>query len=146
MLKRKYKPGSDEKLKAFTEKLKELYEELFDEGGRDLAGLAILHLSQEADMTMADLQKLQATHPSFSTAKWETVAPSLSLRADLGLDQLDPFIVPTAFLPPSFHRELMKNASLWLDVYQEPQSQVREEARVRLLEAVRIPSFLYIYL
>jgi hypothetical protein len=143
MLEKKYQPSSDEKLKAFTEKLKELYDELFDEGGRDLAGLAILHLSQEAAMTIADLQ---ATHPSFSAAKWETVAPSLSLRADLGLDQLDPFIVPTALLPPSFHRELMKHASLWLDVYQEPQSQVREEARVRLLEAVRISSFLYVHL
>jgi hypothetical protein len=97
-------------------------------------------------MTIADLQRLKGTHPSFSSAKWETVAPSLYLEADLGLDQLDPVVVPTAFLPPSFHRELMKNASILLDVYQEPWSQVREEARARLLEAVRILSFLYVHL
>jgi hypothetical protein len=146
MHKRKHQPESDEELQAFTEKLKDLYNELFVVGGRDLAGRAILHLSQEANMTIADLQRLKGTHPSFSSAKWDTVAPSLSLEADLDLDQLDRLVVPTAFLPPSFHRELMKKASLWLDVYQEPWSQVREEARVRLLEAVRIPSFLCVHL
>jgi hypothetical protein len=57
--KRKYQP--DEKLEAFTGQLKELYEALFDEGGNDLAGLASLHLSQEARMTIADLQTLKAT-------------------------------------------------------------------------------------
>jgi hypothetical protein len=93
-------------------------------------------------MTIADLQKLKATSPSFSAAKWETVARSLSLRGDLGVRQLDPFTVPIAILPPSFHRELMKNASRWMDVYQEPINQVREEARVRLFEAVRMPNFL----
>jgi hypothetical protein len=48
MHKRKHQPESEEKLEAFTEKLKELYDELFALGGRDLAGLAALHLSQEA--------------------------------------------------------------------------------------------------
>ena len=145
MPKRK-QPESDDELQAFTEKLKELYDELFDAGCRDLAGRAILRLSQEASITLADLQRLKSTHPSFSSAKWETVAPTLSLNADLGLDQLNPLVVPNAFLPPSFHRELMKNALQWLDVYQEPLSQVREEARVRLLEAVCIPSFLYVHI
>ena len=98
---------------------------------RDLAGRAVLHLSQEASMTIADLQRLQDTHPSFSSAKWETVAPALSLEADLDLTQfkLDSLVVPTAFLPPSFHRELMKKASLWLDVYWEPWGQVRGRTR-----------------
>ena len=44
MGKRKYQP--DEGLGAFTEQLKKLCDSLFDEGGNDLAGLAILHLSQ----------------------------------------------------------------------------------------------------
>jgi hypothetical protein len=140
MVKRKYQP--DEKLKDFTESLKELYDALFHQGGKDLAGLAILHLSQEASMTIADLQKLKDTSPSFSATKWETVASSLSLRPDLSIEQLERFTVPIAILPPSFHRELMKNASQWMDVYQEPPSQVKEEAQVRLLEAVRMPSFL----
>jgi hypothetical protein len=32
-----------------------------------------------------------------------------------------------------------------MDVYQEPLNQVREEARVRLLEAVRMPNFLWVH-
>ena len=106
--KRNYQP--DNRLKAFMEHLKELYEALFDEGGNELAGLEILHLSQKVCMTIADLRKLKASNPSFCPAKWETVAPTLGLRADLGIDQLNQFTVPIAILLPSFHCELMKNA------------------------------------
>jgi hypothetical protein len=144
MRKRKYQP--DDRLEAYTERLKELYDELFDDGGVDLAGLAILHFSQEARMTIADLQKLKASSPSFCAAKWETVAPALGLRADLDIAQLNPFTIPIAILPPSFHRDLMKNALQWMDVYQEPPSHKWEEARVRLLEAVRMSNFLYVQL
>jgi hypothetical protein len=63
LVKRKYEP--DERLEAFTERLQELYEALFDEGGKDLAGLAILHLSQASSITIADLQKLKAPALSF---------------------------------------------------------------------------------
>lgn len=128
------------------ERLRELYVELSDNGGDDLAGLAILHLSQEARMTIADLQKLKASSPSFCAAKWETVAPALGLRADVDIAQLDPFTVPIAMLPPSFHRDLMKNALRWMDVYQEPPNHKREETRVRLLEGVRTSNFLYVNL
>jgi hypothetical protein len=38
MGKRKHQP--DERLEGFVEPLKELYKELFKEGGKDLAGLA----------------------------------------------------------------------------------------------------------
>jgi len=144
MGKRKYQP--DDRLEAYTERLKKLYDELFDDGGVALAGLAILHLSQEARMTIADLQKLKASSPSFCAAKWETVAPALGLRADLDIGQLVPFTVPIVILPPSFHRDLMKNALQWMDVYQEPPSHKREESRVRLLEAVRMSNFLYVHL
>jgi len=137
MGKRKYQPN--DRLEAYTEQLKKLYDEVFDDGGVDLAGLAILHLSQEARMTIADLQKLKASSPSFCAAKWETVAP-------LDISQLDPFTVPIAILPPSFHRDLMKNALRWMDVYQEPPSHKQEEARVRLLEAVHMSNFLYVHL
>ena len=118
--KRKYQP--DDGLEAFTEQFKELYEALFDEGGNELAGLAILHLSQEARMTTADLGKLKASSPSFCAVRWETAAPALGLRVDLGIDQLNRFTVPIAILLPSFHRELMKSSLRWMDVYQEPSS------------------------
>jgi len=145
MGKRKYQP--DEKLDAFMERLKKLHVELLDDGGNKLAGLAILHLAQEAGMTITELQKLMASPgPSFSDAKWETVAPALGLRADFGVEQLEPFTVPIAILPPSFHRELMKNVSRWMDVYPEPPSRRREESRVHLLEAVCMPNILQVHI
>ena len=145
MVKRKYQP--DDRLEAYTERLKELYDELFDDGGVNLARLAILHLSQETRMTITDLQKLKAScSPSFCAAKWETVAPALGLRADLDIAQLDPFTIPIAILPPSFHRDLIKNALKWMDVHQEPPSHRREEARLRLLEAVRMSNLLHVHL
>ena len=145
MGKRKYQP--DEKLDVFTERLKKLHAELVDDGGNTLAGLAILHLAQEAGMTIAELQKLMASPgPSFSDAKWETVAPALGLRADLGVEQPEPFTVPIDILPPSFHRELMKNISRWMDVYQESPSRRREESRVHLLEAVCMPNILRVHI
>ena len=105
------------------------------------------YLSQEpeARMTITDLQKLKAG-TSFCAAEWETVAPALGLRADLDIAQLPPFTIPIAILPPSFHRDLIKNALKWMDVYQEPPSHKREEARVRLLEAVRMSNLLHVHL
>jgi hypothetical protein len=96
MPKGKYQPN--EKLKPYTKWLKELYEALFKEGENNLAGLAILHLSTEACMTIMDLQKLKASSPSFCVAKWETVAPALGLRADLDINQLDLFTIPITIL------------------------------------------------
>ena len=109
-------------------RLKELYEALFQEGGDNLAGLAIVYHFVEARMTITDLQKLKARSPSSCVAKWEAIAPAPGLRADLDIDQLDLFTVPIAILPPSIHRESMKNATRWMGVYQEPPSHTQEEA------------------
>jgi len=102
--------------------------EAFDDDGVDLA------------------KKLKASSPSLCASKWETVAPALGLRADLDIAQLDSFTIPIAILPPSFHRDLMKNALQWMDVYQEPASHKRKQARVPLLDAVRMSNFLYVHL
>jgi len=144
MGKRKYQPN--DRLKAYTERLKALYDKLFNDGGADLAGQAILHHSQEASMTIADLQKLKASSPSFCATKWETVSLALGLRADLDIIQLDSFTVLIAILLPLFHCDLMKNAWRWMDIYQEPPSHKREEAQVCLLEAVHMSNFLYVHL
>lgn len=63
-----------------------------------------------------DPEKLKAITPSFCVTKWETAAPALGLRADLGIHQLNRSTIPIAILPPSFHRELMKKALRWLRV------------------------------
>jgi hypothetical protein len=136
MLKRKYQP--DERLDAFAEELNELCDSLFDKGGTDLAGHAILHLAQEAHMIISDLQKLKASSsPSFSAANWEAVAPDLGLRGDIDITLLDLFTLPIAILPPSVHRKLMKNAWQWINVFQEIPRHQQEESRKHLLEAVR---------
>ena len=144
MPERTYQP--DEKLEPYMKRLKELYEALFQEGGDNLAGLAIVYLFVEARMTITDLQKLKARSPSSYVAKWEAIAPAPGLRADLDIDQLDLFTVPIAILPPSIHRESMKNATRWMGVYQEPPSHTQEEARVRLLGAVRVFNLLHVHL
>ena len=137
---------SDERLEVYTEQLKELYDELVKDGGSELAALAILQLTQETSITMEDLRKLRASSPSFCAAQWDSVAPSLGLRADIGISQLGLFTVPIAILPPSFHRDLMKTSLRWMDVYQEPENHNLEEARVHLLEAVRMSDFPYVHL
>jgi hypothetical protein len=38
------------------------------------------------------------------------------------MTQLETFVVPLLSLPPSFHREVMKNSAQWLDVYRIPRT------------------------
>ena len=69
----KYQP--DKRLDVFAEELKELNNSLFDEGGIDLVGQAILNLAQMADMDLEKLEMMEAKSSSSSAADWETVAP-----------------------------------------------------------------------
>ena len=85
----KYQP--DKRLDVFAEELKELNNSLFDEGGIDLVGQAILNLAQMADMDLEKLEMMEAKSSSSSAADWETVAPSLGLRADLDLRAVGSF-------------------------------------------------------
>jgi hypothetical protein len=133
----KRKQQSDDNLEAILDPVMALLQPLFDEGGNDLLGRGILHIVHNSGMTLASLRKLEKKSPSFSAAKWESIVPSFGLSGDHGMSQLEIFTIPQAILPPSFHRELMKNSSRWLDVYREPENHEREEARVRVLEAVR---------
>jgi hypothetical protein len=89
-----------------------------------------------------DLQAFSETVPAFNKARWEKIAPQFGLEVDKDMTQLKLFTVSRAFLPPSFHREVMKNSAWWLDVYQETGSHSREAARVRLMDAVSTWSFM----
>lgn len=139
MTKRKREPGED--VSQFLLEMQTLKQGVYEKGGKELMGKVVLNLSEDSNLTISDLRKLSYGKPSFPTAKWDDVAPLLGLKEDLSLGQMDKMNLPLALLPPSFHRELMKNASRWMDVYQEPGSQKKEEARVRLFEAVRLHSF-----
>jgi len=85
----------------------------------DLAGLAIL-AGDTYDHSGSP--ETEGQQPIFLCRQGETVAPALGLRVDVDIAQLDPFTVPIAVLPPLLHRDLMKNALRWMDVYQEPSS------------------------
>ncbi|KAF9516755.1 hypothetical protein BS47DRAFT_1380783 [Hydnum rufescens UP504] len=125
----KRKQQADDNLEATIDSVKELLQPLFDEGGNDLVGRGILRIVHDSGMTAAALLRLEKKNPSFSAAKWASIVPSLGLRDDLGISQLETLTIPQAILPPSFHRQLMKNSSQWIDVYQEPENHHREEAR-----------------
>lgn len=63
--------------------------------------------------------------------------PQFGLEVDKDMTQFKLFTVSRTFLPPSFHREVMKNSAWWLDVYQETGAHTsREAARIRLMDAV----------
>jgi len=88
---------------------------------------------------MIDVSELQGRDiPSFPGATWKAVAPQFDLDPNRGINQLERFEVPSAILPPSFHREVMIESLKWLDVYQARDAQKQEAARLRLMDAVRI--------
>ena len=134
--KRKREPGLED-LDEFN--LDTLSESLRIKGGPDLVAKAILDLARNAGLTLEDLKKAKETLPAFASARWENVAPKFGLDPCSDTDQLGPFSVPHAFLPPSFHKNVMTASVQWLDVYQERGAQRREAARLRLMDAVCTP-------
>jgi hypothetical protein len=122
-------------LDEFTRKLKE-------DGGRDLVAKVALAIAHLGGLTATDLQTFSETVPAFSKARWDKVAPKFGLDISRDIYQLETFSVPCLSLPPSFHREVMRNSAQWLDVYQEAGSHSREAARVRLMDAVCCMRFL----
>jgi hypothetical protein len=137
--KMKREPGLEE-LDEFH--LDTLSDSLRRKGGPDLAAKAILDLARNAGLTLKDLKKAKETLPVFASTTWENVAPKFGLDPSNDADQLDTFSVPHAFLPPSFHKNVMTASAQWLDVYQERGAHRGEAARMRLMDAVCIPALL----
>jgi hypothetical protein len=133
----------DDKLEPIMDRLEELRQLLFNKGGNDLVGRVILQIVEDSGMTLEGLERMWTRCLLFSDTKWETVAPSLGLRGDLGISQLELFRIPLATPPPSFHREVIKNALRRTDVYREPWNHDEEEARARVLEVVCGPTSSY---
>ena len=104
-------------------------------GGQSV-GEFILDMARNENLTLEDLKSLTEKLPSFAKADWEKVAPSFGLDPGIDKYQFEPFSLPHAYLPPSFHERVMTDAIQWLDVYQERGTQRREAARVRLMDAV----------
>lgn len=100
------------------------------------AGLAaIREMIRLLDVDTSDLNNVY-DKPSFSAATWNVTAPQFDLNPARGINQLEKFEVPSATLPPSFHRDVMTASLKWIDVYQARDAQANEAARVRLMDAV----------
>jgi hypothetical protein len=110
--------------------------ELKENGGRDLLAKVAIAIASLGGLTIKDLQTFSETVPEFANARWNKVAPKFGLDVSRDIYQLETFSVPRLSLPPSFHKEVMRNSAQWLDVYQEVGSHGREAARVRLMDAV----------
>jgi len=123
-------------LDEFTTKLKQA-------GGRDLVAKVALAIAHLGGLAATDLQTFSETVPAFSKARWDKVAPKFGLDVSRDIYQLETFSVPCLSLPPSFHREVMRNSAQWLDVYQEAGSHSGGAARLRLMDAVCYTRFLW---
>ena len=106
-------------------------------------GEFIMDMARNERLTSQHLRVFTEKTPAFSNAEWEKVARTLGLNPTLDKYQLPDFVVPHAHLPPSFHKQVMKNSMQWLDVYQERGSQGRDAARVRLMDAVYLTDAFY---
>jgi hypothetical protein len=136
MTKRKHEPDTLPLPELVSYNIDELTINLNQDGGRDLVAKAVVSMSTQVGLTIADLQKVSETVPAFAKALWSKVAPRFDLDVNKGIHQLQHFSVPHVSLPPSFHKEVMRLSAQWLDVYQETDSHSREAAHVRLMDAV----------
>lgn len=106
----------------------------------------VLDIVRNEHLTLQDLIALTEKLPVFDSARWEEVALTLGLDPAIDKYQLPPFSIPYAYLPPSFHKRVMKDSVQWLDIYKERGSQNRGNARVRLMDAVRLTDGFLFYM
>jgi hypothetical protein len=102
-----------------------------EDRGRDLVAKVAL-----ARLARSERDRSSESVPALSNAGLDEVARKFGLDVSRDIYQLKTFSVPCLALPPSFHREVMRNSAPWLDVYQEPGSHSRGGPRVRLMDAV----------
>jgi hypothetical protein len=98
----------------------------------DLANV-IATLASEGNIP---LSQIMGGLSSFSSARWNELAPSLGLPDDLSTAKFDSYRIRPVLLPPSFHEATTKAAWRIQDVYQERLAQDREQARVKVFDAV----------
>jgi hypothetical protein len=103
--------------------------------GPDLA-YVLGALANEGQISPSQIKKARTGLPSFSSARWNELAPSFGLSDDLTMARFDPFSIDAVLLPPSFHETTAEVAWRVQDVYQERLAQDREEVRVRVFDAV----------
>src|ERR1700722_1987701 len=115
-------------------------------------GPALAHvigeLANRGQISASEIKRATTSLPSFSVAtKWGDLAPGFGLSAEPLISEFEAFSSPLVHLPPSFHEDILGEAWRIQDVYQERVSQEREEARVRIFDAVQpIPKSPHLYI
>ncbi|KAF8239885.1 hypothetical protein L208DRAFT_1560090, partial [Tricholoma matsutake] len=87
----------------------------------------------------ATFKKARIDLPSFSVTKWSDLAPQFGLSLDIEQLDLETFMTPKYYLPPSLHEAMFENAWRWQDIYREKVDQTREEACMRILDLYIVP-------
>jgi hypothetical protein len=105
--------------------------------GPDLV-YVVASLASDGQITASQIKKARMSLPSSPGphAKWSELAPNFDLPVDLTMARFDSFSIAPVLLPPSFHKTTVELAWRIQDVYQERLSQEREEARIRIFDAV----------
>jgi hypothetical protein len=93
-------------------------------------------LSTEGDIPTSEIKKAKFGQPFYSSTRWKELAPSFGVSADPTMARIDAFPINAVLLPPSFHQTTAEAAWHILDVFQEHFVQHREEARIRVFDAV----------
>ena len=102
-------------------------------------GLArvIGELANRGQISASEIKRARTNLPSFSVAKWSDLAPGFGLSAEPLMAKFEAFSIPAVHLPLSFHEAIIGEAWRIQDVYQERVAQDREEARIRIFDAVQ---------
>jgi hypothetical protein len=108
---------------------------------KDDLALVLGELANRRIITNQTIKTARMTLPSFSAEKWAHFAKETDgLPSNPSLEALqiwlEPFVIPSYTLPPSFHEAIIESSWRTQDVFQE-KILTNYEARVRLLDPVR---------
>lgn len=110
--------------------------EVFSHWEPEEVAIYFAHVANLTGVKDRAFKKARITLPSSSAASWTNMAFEWGFPFHVESLELDPFIVPECFLPPSFHKRTYEAAWAALDVYREPEEQATEASRLKSLEPV----------
>ena len=98
----------------------------------------LAELANQGNITNAAFKWARMNLPSFCDEKWSELASQFRLHSSMARLQLPTLVTPVYLLPPTFHVANFTSAWQTLDVYREIDTRTRPEARVRILDPVRL--------
>jgi len=108
-------------------------------------GKFVFEMVQNKCLTLQDFRVLTES-PSVPGDHWRIVARAFGLNPGKDKYQLPVFSVPRAYLPPSFHEQVMKHSKMQLDVYGDRVIyNEHSPARVRFIAKVYLTNIFLFY-